>query len=132
MTGEQKPGGLEVVGYLVRWEAKESPTYRCRIQLSDVVEPWVHECGPSFTPLTPAEPAEARIRELEAAYRAAESDAMDLRKRATAAEAKLARAVGETLDAAADYLAKQYGNSFGLDHQTDRARIVAALQQEGE
>lgn len=45
---------------------------------------------------------------------------------------ELVRAVDQTLDAAAEYLAKQYGNSFGLDHPTDRARIKAALQQEGE
>lgn len=66
MSGEQKPGGLEVV-----WE--------------DVTENYRHN--------TPAEPAEARIRALTAANNLL-SEKLERRTAAVdAAEAKLARAV---------------------------------------
>lgn len=35
--------------------------------------------------------------------------------------------INETLNAAAKYLIQQYGASYGLDHEIDRARILAAL-----
>lgn len=84
MTGEQKPGGLEVVAW--RWQYRLNPEWR--LQLGPFILP---RCGPPLSdytvePLTPAEPAEARIRELEVVAALVEA-------RATAAEAKLARAV---------------------------------------
>ena len=51
MTGEQKPGGLEVAGHFYQTEPGQ----------------WtqMNEADGSTVALTPAEPAEARVRELE-------------------------------------------------------------------
>jgi hypothetical protein len=48
-------------------------------------------------------------------------------RRAEEAEAKLAKAVDETLDAASAYMKKQYGIE-ALSHPVDRARIIAELK----
>jgi hypothetical protein len=45
----------------------------------------------------------------------------------TDTEAKLAKAVDETLDAASAYMKKQYGIE-ALSHPVDRARIIAELK----
>ena len=47
--------------------------------------------------------------------------------RIAALEAKLAKAVDETLDAASAYMKKQYGIE-ALSHPVDRARIIAELK----
>lgn len=108
MTTEQKPGGLEVV-----WE--------------DVTENYRHN--------TPAEPAEARIRSLEVSRDFFKHNMQQAESRATAAEAKLARAVEGLPDLSA--VIAWLDNGCDPKHAADelrihKARIDHALQQEGE
>ena len=161
MTGEQKPGGLEVVAWRYRCEV---PGSGWMLNHDAPTNPQIVERPDFWTvqALTPAEPAEARIRELEArclelsmlAYRWME--AHDLLKagksynfpspadlptseaRATAAEAQLARAVEGLPDLSA--VIAWLDNGCDPKHAADELRIhkaridqtLAALQQEGE
>lgn len=138
MTGEPKPGGLEVVdlnGLLQQaWDRLHRPD-------ADVPGAMVVLQAMLVAlerPLTPAEPAEARIRELEARIdylrtsrdgHAAESHKQFLR--ATAAEAKLAKAK-EALERIRDHV-ESAGDAPPDDVMRDIARqTLAALQQAGE
>lgn len=140
MTGEQKPGGLEVVA----WRAKLAADDEWELTFIDP------RCDTTdfseVQPLTPAEPAEARIRELVDQLLKTERDYSELRqsydavvakltterahgdkqyRRATAAEAKLARA--------AEGLRRiGYGDGGIGTHRAIAQQTLAALQQEGE
>jgi len=129
MTGEQKPGGLEVVAWLYNTVSGEGKA---------LVKPLQYLDGEQVlgVALTPAEPAEERIRSLEAALAAAQNADAEatayLRDRATTAEAKLARAV-EGLEAIRDLGSD--GEHSGDRHARCRdfaRQTLAALQQEGE
>ena len=79
MTGEQKPGGLEVVAWRYRCEV---PGSGWMLNHDAPTNPQIVERPDFWTvqALTPAEPAEARIRELEAEleqYRSAARDHND-------------------------------------------------------
>ena len=66
--------------------------------------------------------------DLTLAWMMGAEDARDKTKaRIEALEAKLAKAVDETLDAASAYMKKQYGIG-ALSHPVDRARIIAELK----
>jgi hypothetical protein len=128
MTGEQKPGGL---GHPTATNTMRSLDALFRIPSS-----------------TPAEPAEARIRDLEARIdylrtsrdgHAAESHKQFLR--ATAAEANLARAV-EGLERIVHWRVEMTGtpvdteaaNAWAMTFDTaatEASQTLAALQQEG-
>ena len=113
MTGEQKPGGLERYGFRVF----NAGIGMCRL----VASPGLDDTNPE--PLTPAEPAEARIRSLEA---------------------KLARAV-EGLErigiygcgmlnqpAAMNGPNEQWLERRLAEYEREARQTLAALQQEGE
>jgi len=78
-----------------------------------------------------AKEAKARIEELQSRLRWVIEERDDtfarMLRRAEEAEAKLAKAVDETLDAASAYMKKQYGIE-ALSHPVDRARIIAELK----
>lgn len=99
-------------------------------------------------PLTPAEPAEARVRELEAHFKAASDNACEYFVRATAAEAKLAKAKEalEPFARAAEQVPAGWRNDAKIAGQPlagigtiatagdfrRAAEALAALQQAGE
>jgi hypothetical protein len=141
MTGEQKPGGLEVVAKVV--SAFGDPEAFGERDIEVVAD---MSRIPYETRLTPAEPAEARIRELVDQLLKTERDYSELRqsydavvakltterahgdkqyRRATDAEAKLARAV-EGLRRIG------YGDGGIGTHRAIAQQTLAALQQEGE
>ena len=149
MTGEQKPGGLEVVARRYRWtdtdnEWSLTPS-KIAVENSKRIDPGFF----LFEALTPAEPAEARIRELTLerdSYRTSEGRYAGMLKladaRATAAEAKLARAV-EGLERIVHWRVEMTGtpvdteaaNAWAITFDaaaTEASQTLAALQQEGE
>lgn len=144
MTGEQKPGGLEVVAKVVSAFGDPEAFGEREIEVvADLAR------IPYETRLTPAEPAEARIRELvleRDSYRTSEGRYAGMLKlaeaRATAAEAKLARAV-EGLERIVHWRVEMTGtpvdteaaNAWALTFDaaaTEASQTLAALQQEGE
>lgn len=126
MTGEQKPGGLEVVAWLYNTVSGEGKA---------LVKPLQYLDGEQVlgVALTPAEPAEARIKSLEHRLETARFARVEHnrqfeaeREARLAAEAKLARAVEfvRKLDCECD-------PSWAWG-QCERCKTLAALQQEGE
>ena len=156
MTGEQKPGGLEVVAWPVvtdQW----AETY-CELTGRDPdgqqvtfvdggtvttfrdmarreIEAMLCAAPKSAVrTIATAEPAEARIRELEARLEQAGRYQAEFRDRATAAEAKLARAVeglerivGQSGDAGE----KVWSDRAWLNFRDVARQTLAALSQPG-
>lgn len=148
MTGEQKPGGLEVVAWLYSTVSGEGKA---------LVRPLQYLNGEEVlgVALTPAEPAEARIREVETACKVFAEKAENAIQegfrhieRATAVEAKLAKAkealeeiskMTEALILAASALvlggkeeAARIVEAIATDFEGHARQTLAALQQEGE
>ena len=127
MTGEQKPGGLEVVAWLYNTVSGEGKA---------LVKPLQYLDGEQVlgVALTPAEPAEARVRELETerdTWKAlAENGARQLPVYVT----QLAKAK-EALRFYADPHERPNEGPWGAlsdDWGKRAAETLAALQQEGE
>lgn len=139
MTGEQKPGGLEVA----RIVACHLPLPDCPDAVCVPVTITAGDLRAIYAALTtPAEPAEARIRELEAECDASMREIATLREEADAAEAKLARAV-EGLERIVHWRVEMTGtpvdteaaNAWAMTFDTaatEASQTLAALQQEGE
>ena len=137
MTGEQKPGGLEVVA----WRYRTALHRAWHFLTDDEQAKFERDDGSEIQSLTPAEPAEARIRELEADRDLAWGDARNkmaaaasANARATAAEAKLARAVEglERIRSEADTTRFIEVPRLNLDRCADIAATALAALQEAE
>lgn len=112
MTGEQKPGGLEVAGHFYQTAPGQ----------------WtqMNEADGSTVALTPAEPAEARVRELERERDTWKALAENGARQLPVYVAQLAK-VKEGLGRIERSKSRTFGHLQSIARQT-----LAALQQEGE
>lgn len=130
MTGEQKPGGLDGEGL--------STTYRFAYESIRKGAPGLGDTtcmaiarSINMKVSNEAVPAETRVRELELELAQANANGAAHWGRATAAEAKLARAV-EGLRWIAEYREEPGGPPPDDEMQAIARQTLAALQQEGE
>lgn len=124
-TSNANTSGLEVVAW--RWREKGTPMdWRFEGDAPTHQDLRWNEAEPLVT----AASAQARIAELRNAYCAAESDAMTLRKRATAAEARADRLANivKLLDECIWF--NPDTQNFEINHDGSVEKARAAIQQE--